>query len=691
MSVSLEKAAWTRMDGHSGSYMLSRNGKWPSTNGMSSGAALGPVSQGNDNYWSSIATSIDSASIPSTSQVQATPTAHTGNGPSQNFHGNGFFSGASGFAVYNSPMVDQSLNISRESRVNGFDELRSHVVAGALYNSAERFDPPKCDEDTRVILLQELMDWVKDRLVARRILCMTGPAGSGKSALQQTTIEGSVKDGNLLAAFFFFAGDGNRNLLDPLIPTIAFQIAQVITEADELIILAVERNPTIFKLKMEAQAEFLIIEPLRQAMSVSGVSTANWPRTIFIDGIDECRGEENQSRLLSVVKAITLAFSDTEFRIKFLLASRPEYAMRKAISPKGVLGTTPDLLHRIELSKHDATSDIRRFLQCHLRKIGSDSDYPLPSTDVWPSDEDIDTLVDNASGQFIYAATVVKYLSDRRRSPFKYLQLILSLRPGVSQEERPFDTLDTLYANIFVAAQATYSASRKSNDPQAIVRYIRMLQIVEEQGRTITIHSLERIMSLDRGELDIVVSDLHSIVKSLRDHDMNLKDAIFQLRFHHKSVSDFLDDPSRSGPLFVSLQSAALEWLPRSMAWIEQADSIAIRSLGKFIEFCNPYQDRRSAVHLGAAVDIWDYCSYQIWQKRSLSPDDKLRFLRMLVRATPVFWRNIVMAYAEDGRPPITSQGMVGEFLARRNRECYNIFSAPSLPMAVTASNMYVT
>ncbi|TFK22441.1 hypothetical protein FA15DRAFT_517375 [Coprinopsis marcescibilis] len=560
-------------------------------------------------------------------------------------------------------MVDQSVNISRESRVNGLEELRNHMAPGALYNSAERFDPPKCDEDTRVHLLEELMDWVKDRFVARRILCMTGPAGSGKSALQQTTIEGSANDGTLLAAFFFFAGDGNRNLLDPLIPTIAYQIAQRITEASEPIILAVERNPTIFKLKMEAQAESLIVEPLRQAMS-SSISTASWPRTIFIDGIDECRGEESQSRLLSVVKGITLAFSDTDFRIKFLLSSRPEYAMRTAISPKGVFGKSEDLLYRIELSKYDATSDIRLFLQRHLREIGNNSDYPLPSKGSWPSDEDIETLVANASGQFIYASTIVKYLSDRRRSPVKHLQIILSWRPGVLQKERPFALLDTLYTNIYVAAQATYSASRDIDDPQTIVRYIRMLQIVEEQAGVIArIRSLEKLMLLDQGELDIVVSDLHSIVKSLRDND---NDRFLQLRFYHKSISDFLEDPSRSGPLFVSSHLAALEWFSRSTAWIEQANSTAIRSLGQLGLGVNPYEDEASGADLGTAVDIWNHCANTFWHRYTLTPESELRFLAVLVRTTSRFWENIRLACIADKRGSVTSGGIVASFLALR-------------------------
>jgi hypothetical protein len=53
----------------------------------------------------------------------------------------------------------------------------------ALHDSKYRFDPPTCDEDTRVEVTEELMGWIQDRESPQRLLCMTGAAGSGKSAL----------------------------------------------------------------------------------------------------------------------------------------------------------------------------------------------------------------------------------------------------------------------------------------------------------------------------------------------------------------------------------------------------------------------------------------------------------------------------------------------------------------------------
>ena len=40
----------------------------------------------------------------------------------------------------------------------GWELLVEKTAPNALYNSNSRFDPPKCDEDTRVEVIEELMD-----------------------------------------------------------------------------------------------------------------------------------------------------------------------------------------------------------------------------------------------------------------------------------------------------------------------------------------------------------------------------------------------------------------------------------------------------------------------------------------------------------------------------------------------------
>jgi hypothetical protein len=41
-------------------------------------------------------------------------------------------------------------------------ELEDHISAGALHNSAERFDAPKCHPETRVAVQDEVFSWICD-------------------------------------------------------------------------------------------------------------------------------------------------------------------------------------------------------------------------------------------------------------------------------------------------------------------------------------------------------------------------------------------------------------------------------------------------------------------------------------------------------------------------------------------------
>ncbi|TFK21605.1 hypothetical protein FA15DRAFT_645354 [Coprinopsis marcescibilis] len=471
------------------------------------------------------------------------------------FHG-GILSGASGVTITSSCLVAQSTSSSH--RVNGLKLLKSSIATSALYNSKERFDPPKCDEGTRVELIEELSRWTKDKTTTRRILCMTGPAGSGKSALQQTMVERCAENGSLLAAFFFYSQDARRNDLNAFVPTISYQVAQSIPASKDPIIRTVEEDVVIFDRNIQHQVQRLVVEPIREALSQPGVSPELLPRNIFIDGIDECKGEDDQAFLLRVVQELVLAFSHDDFGLKVCLAGRPEYALRTAVGENGHLKES-GLLYHIELSDHDAAPDIRLFLERKLRAIARATTYPLPSTR-WPSEEDVQRLVDNASGQFIYPATIVKYLSERRRSPVKQLQMILEWRPGAQHRDKPFAALDALYTDIFVKAGDAYAASKGIDDNLCFIRHIRRLLKISV---IVTVPVVEELLSLDPGELEIIFSDLYSVIRSFQ-----IGAAWFSLIFHHKSVHDFLQDSARCGPLFVPSAEISYNLVQLCIAWV---------------------------------------------------------------------------------------------------------------------------
>jgi hypothetical protein len=432
-------------------------------------------------------------------------------------------------------------HITHASGTTALDILLSSAAHSATYNSMDRsFDTPKCDEDTRVGLIEEIMNWAQGEEVPSRLLCLTGSAGSGKSALAQTTSEICAKDGCLGASFFFSITDVQRNNADRFVASLAYQLSRSMIASEQHILRAVGKDPAIFKMSMKAQAEVLVINPVLNAARGSESETL-W--VIVVDGLDECRGEHHQAQVLQVLQS----FVDANLPFRIFITSRPEYAMRSALSPTGHLNGA----YHIVLNEHDATKDIRLYLRRRLGEIGR-----ARGDNHWPSEVVLDILVNNATGQFIYAVTVVKFVGDRRCSPFRRLQVIIDWdsNPINKRTQKPFVSLDALYMNIVLTAQVAYQESYegKGECPRLIQRLLGFMVITDlctiENKAFIDRSAIECALEWEEGECNRLIEDLYSVAhvkpSPFRDE--------FRISFYHKSFLDFLRDPGRSQSFYVS-------------------------------------------------------------------------------------------------------------------------------------------
>ncbi|TFK19132.1 hypothetical protein FA15DRAFT_760227 [Coprinopsis marcescibilis] len=503
--------------------------------------------------------------------------------PPGNIHGRSFhdppsiLSNAQGTHIHRANIVAGTnvvFNHSSEDVARGKKLMLDNIASSALYKSQERFDPPKCEENTRVGLLSAIRNWIEDRSqTSARLQCITGSAGMGKSALVQTTVEQYEPAGLVAATFFFLASDPIGNNLRHFMPTIAYQIALSNTSDPALgncIFRAVDRDPSIFKRSIERQLEELIVKPLRETFPQGYdelFSLPSFPYLICIDGLDECVDRKSQSQLLSI---ISTTFIDNRLPFKILLASRPERPLRAAIlDGRGFLKSKSKV---INLNDYDASADIKTFLQAELRTIGQESDDPRAQTN-WPTLKDIDTLVVAAAGLFVYASTVVKFVSQRHRRPFQQLATVIQVIKGsnptgqaVQVRRHPFVELDALYRSIIVFAQQEYARQYDDGDPLAVIRLVRMFSLPVPHikvalaysdpllaagraqstsfgiGRPKSVADMEAIFGLEPGELESMFSDLHSLY-IVKWHDS--WDAV--IRPYHKSIQDFLLDPARCG------------------------------------------------------------------------------------------------------------------------------------------------
>jgi hypothetical protein len=94
------------------------------------------------------------------------------------------------------------------------------------------------------------------------------------------------------------------------------------------------------------------------------------------------------------------------------------------------------------------------FLKDGFAKICAENSIPSHVKQPWPEEGIIDLLVQRSSGQFIYAATVLKFVGADFCSPTKQLALVLKPDPTA------FSDLDHLYTQILLIYPSTVNIDR---------------------------------------------------------------------------------------------------------------------------------------------------------------------------------------------------------------------------------------
>lgn len=379
------------------------------------------------------------------------------------------------------------------------------------------------------------MDWVTAERttmddLAEFILWLYGPAGAGKSAIAQTIAEKCHSEHLLLASFFFSSTDARRNQGDTLMATLAYQVALHLPAARDKIEEAIDLDPLIFTRSPKDQFLALVIEPIQHLARSGFLQSEPFPPLIIIDGLDECQDQAMQCLIL---EAISTLMRENDLPLLFLVASRPEAHLYIEFADAKLYPNTS----RLPLDdKYYPTADIIRYLEDSLKKIKHT--HPLkkfiPST--WPTSHDIDALATKSSGQFIYAATVVKYISGHRHQPTHCLEIVLGLRPPNSLHA-PFAQLDALYSNILSHVEELGSTLQ-------ILGFLLFpsVDIVAENLLKIP-RFLERFLDMESGEVQRLLLDLVSLI-SYQDQDT-------EIRVHHASFGDYLLDGSRSKQFFI--------------------------------------------------------------------------------------------------------------------------------------------
>jgi len=365
----------------------------------------------------------------------------------------------------------------------------------------------------------------------------SGPAGAGKSAIAHDIAHRCDLGNLLLASFFFSRSDPARSNAKSLIATIAYQIAINIPGTREKIVATIEHDPLILTRSLEAQVTALIVDPLREPLEAGYFNAPTSRRLIIIDGLDEC---DTSAVQCSILQVISLLFHDYHLPLLILIASRPE----RHLSHSFRTGSLPEFHTTLALDDtYKPDDDIRLFLTDNFKQVKATHPMSGYLDHSWPSDDVLEGLVKKSSGQFIYASTVVKYVSSIRHKPADRLNVVLGIRPPHHACEIPFGELDALYTHVFTSVE----------DRETLLLILGFLLFPKVSVASDLIYpsmdigDLEHFFLLSRGDIKMLFGDLSSLVVISNDEPY--------IHLLHASLGDFLLDPARSKEFYIDLSN----------------------------------------------------------------------------------------------------------------------------------------
>lgn len=406
-----------------------------------------------------------------------------------------------------------------------------------MFDSAARYPAGRCHSGTRKEVLQTILTWINDPSPPHPILWLRGLAGVGKSSIAQTISETLSREyTERYAGSFFFRNGVIQG--EKLFPTLAYQIGVHRIDVRDILEEVMNQNHSLPTKTMDIQMKSLIIDPLRRA---SIESPLHHTPTIIIDGLDECQGSDLQCQILSLIAE---SLNLHRVPIRFLISSRPEYWIREAFEQEMLSSLTSQL--SLDAPHLDSYDDIEQYLhdgfeQIYKKKARYMSNVEQP----WPPPQVIQNLAYHASGQFIYASTVLKFVGSASDycDPRKQLEIIT--RPG-RLHATVFSDLDKLYTRIL------------SIFPQLDVLKAVLGSLLMRANPYV----IQKFLGLDSGEISLALDSLSSLTITYKenyhpeDHDLAKiyapPEFVTHFLFAHRSFEDFISDETRSGAFSIN-------------------------------------------------------------------------------------------------------------------------------------------
>ncbi|KAJ6439085.1 ankryin repeat protein [Purpureocillium lavendulum] len=369
-------------------------------------------------------------------------------------------------------------------------------------------------------LVRDVTFWLPS---AKAVFWLNGMAGTGKSTIARTAARDLAHNHRLGASFFFKRGETDRTSMSKVFPTLAADLVNNIPTIAPHVKDAIENCPGILRKSAHEQFDKLVWQPLSM---IASDSSSPIP-IVVLDAMDECEDEKDIELMF---RLLSHAAKGQSARLKVFLTSRPELPIRLGF--KGMEGEFQNLRLQ-EISQDVITHDITTFFHEELRRIRHEYNSTLREErqlpDVWPDPSDLMSLVHMAIPLFIFAATVCRFIGDRRLgSPDRQLAKVLQASVEGSQ-----------LAATYLPVLANMVDGKTVNQREESIRLFRMIVGgIIVFASPLAVPALARILDIPQQDIENKLDVLHSVLSVPETADT-------PVRLLHLSFRDFLVDPGQ--------------------------------------------------------------------------------------------------------------------------------------------------
>jgi hypothetical protein len=342
------------------------------------------------------------------------------------------------------------------------------------------------------------------------IYWLAGHAGTGKSTIAKTLCEQLALHTNVLVATFFVSKDSaeRRNPLR-ILHTFACELAASDVVIRQHVIAGIRSHTDIKVRPVKEQVEKLLVNAFEEIMGLHQI-------VLVIDALDECY-------TINGIEGGTLA----KVPVRLVVTSRMEHGLQRMFA-----SLPAQTVHLHEIENAHLESDVRMILKTGFEKTAIKQSISASS---WPSEKDLDILIERTGRLLIFAATVIKFVDNDRFSAERRLRDILQ-RSSESNAGNAFASVDQLYLNVLETASCQDQESMNV-DMALSLRVRNLLGTLLLLQEPPSIATLAQLIDQPQDEVEQDVRSLSAVLLVISDNN-NPRAAI--VRIFHPSFREFL-------------------------------------------------------------------------------------------------------------------------------------------------------